>query len=576
MKITHRAPLLAAGFAIVAPLAFGLLVSKAPAARATGPSRLSAQTSAVSRLRSRVIGARSTDTDRRKFFRRILPRLGSEVAFRKVARSLGVTQFRGKRLDRIAPVSPSSAPRLLALDQPVDSFDGSQNQPTIAVDPTDESTVVVFAQNEANFLGVDVACSIYLSFDGGVSFAYADDAPLLATQPTDTCAEPVVRFAPDGSVVYYNYLLIRADGSSSDIVVTVADGEDPTTILSGPTIVLPGGADLVDKNWLGVHTFDSADGVSDGGAYVYVTGTVFFSGGGCGLLVNRSADYGVTWDFGAGAGMLFGGPTSDCDHSFLHGARVDGGPGAQVLICYYNSEIDGFAPDVLPPALSNRFDITCVSSADRFTTPSAPITVANNVPYELDFYLGPSAPSNPTVPLYHRWWPGMLPSVAIDHRGFAHVTFAMDPTASKVDAESGNVQYTRSTGNPLNNPPYTTWTARVTLSGVRAQGFPNVVAQRSNLTTNSYVYVAFYDHYRSTTAAPNRIYDVRFRKSLNGGVTFGVPVRVTEVVSLSDFDFIGDYFGTATTMRRFHLAWTDRGDKTDILDFEDDVFADRY
>jgi hypothetical protein len=103
-----------------------------------------------------------------------------------------------------------------------------------------------------------------------------------------------------------------------------------------------------------------------------------------------------------------------------------------------------------------------------------------------------------------------------------------------------------------------------------------VVAQRSNLTTNAYIYVAYYDHYRSKSAAPNLLYDVRYRRSTDGGAIFASPVKVTEVVSLSDFVFIGDYFDTAATMRRFHLAWTDRGDKTDILDFEDDVFADRY
>jgi hypothetical protein len=568
MKITYRVPLLAAVFSILVPLAASLLVSQAPAARATGPSRPRVQSLSESRLRPRVIGPRSTDTDRQKFLRRILPKLGSQVAFRKVARNLGVTLWHGKRLDQLSSQSQAPAQRL-ALDQPVDSFDGSQNQPSIAVDPTDDSVVVVFAQNEANFLGVDVACSIYLSFDGGNSFAYADDVGLI--NPDDTCAEPVVRFSPDGEVVYFNYLSIRNDGTSSDIVVTVAEGVDPTSIISGPTIVLPGGGvDFVDKNWLGVHTFDSADGVSDGSGYVYVTGTAFIGGiggGACGLLVNRSADYGATWDFGAGIGV--GGAVSDCDVSFLQGARVAGGPAGQVLICYYNSEADGFTPELAPPVPSNRFDITCVSSADRWDTSSAPITAANNVAYELHEFLGPNQN-------YHRWWPGMFPSVAIDHRGNAHVTFAMDPTASKIDAESGNVQYTRSVKGAL-NPPYTSWSARMTLgSGSRAQGFPNVVAQRSNLTTNAYIYVAYYDHYRSKSTAPNLLYDVRYRRSTNGGSIFAAPVKVTEVVSFSDFEFIGDYFDTATTMRRFHLAWTDRGDKTDILDFEDDVFADRY
>jgi hypothetical protein len=562
MRITFRAPLIAVILFVVAPLATSLLVSRAPSARAAASPRT--RTQPVRALRSRSVGLQPTGVERRKFLRRILPKLGSQVAFRKVARSLGITHWRGKAI--VAIDGPSVKPDVarMSLDQPVDSFDGSQNQPSIAVDPTDDSTVVIFAQNESNFTGLVVACSIYVSFDGGVTFAYADDAPVLL--PTDTCADPVVRYAPDGSVVYFSYLSIRDDSSSSDVVVTVGDGDDPVTIVSGPTNVMPGGTDFMDKPWLGVHTFDSADGSADGGGYVYVTGTIFISNNTCSLLINRSADSGATWDFGGG--MAIGGAPSDCDVAFLHGARVAGGPGAQVLVCFYNSEADGFSPTVAPPALSNRFDITCVSSVDRWSSQSGLITAANNVGYELNEFLGPNE-------TYHRWWPGMFPDVEIDHRGNAHVTFAMDPTANKVDAESGNVRYTRSLGGAL-GPPYPSFTGGVTLgTGPRAQGFPNVVAQRSNLTTNAYIYVSYYDHYRSTLAAPNRLYDVRYRRSTNGGGTFAAPVTVTDVVSLSDRDFIGDNFDTTASMRKVHWAWTDRGDKTDILDPEDDIFSDR-
>ena len=564
MRIPYRVPLLVASLSIVVFLAPGVLLPQAPSVRAAAESTFRARPQPPPAPRLRQVPAQPPvlTSERSKFLWRILPKIGSQVAFQKIARQLGLTQWRGKPLD---PPSRKAETQRVTLDQPVDSFDGSQNEPSIAVDPTDESIVVVFAHNEANFSGYVNACSIYLSFDGGVTFFYADDAPLLNL--TDTCSDPVVRYAPDGSVVYFNYMSIRDDASSSDIVVTVGDGDDPITFVSGPTIVLPGFADFVDKNWLGVHTFDSADGTPDGAGYVYVTGTIFFAGGTCGLLINRSSDYGVTWDFGLG--LALGGLSSDCDTSFLHGSRVEGGPGQQVLACYYNSEADGYAPAVAPPVLSNRFDITCVSSADRWDTQSAPITAANNVPYELNYYLGPNEQ-------YHRWFGGMFPAIAIDHLGAAHVVFAMDPTASKVDAESGNVQYVRSTASAT-NPPYGTWTARVTIgSGARAQGYPTVVARRSNLTAKSYIHIAYYDHYRSKAAAPNLIYDVRFRKSINGGATFAGPVTVTDVPSLSDYEFIGDYFDSAATMRRYHLAWTDRGDKTDIFDLEDDVFADRY
>jgi hypothetical protein len=565
MRATHRAILLVASLLLVAPFGARSLLSRAPVARAAAEtaSRLRIQEPGTPSLRERPATQQLSPSDRERFLRRILPKLGSQVAFQKVARALGVTEWHGKRLDL---PSRKTATQRLGLDQPVDSFDGSQNEPSIAVNPMDESVVVVFAHNDLNFSGYDIACSIYVSFDAGNSFFYEDDAPLL--DPTDDCSDPVVRYAPDGSVVYYSYMSIRDDGSTSDVVVSVGDGADPASV-TGPTVVLPGLADFMDKPWLGVHTFDAADGAMDSPGYVYVTGTLFLAGGGCALLINRSADYGVTWDFAATGGQLLGGGANDCDTNFLQGTRVEGGPGQQVLACYFNSGADGFTPLLLPPTLSNRFDITCVSSADRWDTISAPITAAGNVAYELNEFLGPND-------AYHRWWGGMFPAIAIDHQGIAHVTFTMDPTASKVDAESGNVQYVKSAASAL-NPPYTTWSGRKTVgSGARAQGYATVVAQRSNLSTQSYIYIAYMDHYRSTSAAPNLIYDVRYRRSINSGGTFAKPVKVTDNPSLSDFIFIGDYIDSAATMRRFHLVWTDRADKTSIFDFEDDIFADRF
>jgi hypothetical protein len=541
-------------------LAASIFVFEGPTALAAkARSRASRTVKAVPRPTAPVARLSTADT---KFLRHVMPRLGSDVAFRKVAQTLGVTEWRGKRLDRPSPPSASLALPML-LDQPVDSFDGSQNQPSIAADPTDESTVVVFAQNESNFLGVVVACSIYVSFDAGATYVYADDVPLI--NPDDICAEPVVRFSPDGLHVYYSYLSIRDDASSSDIVVSIADGDDPATLVTGPTIVIPGGSDFVDKPWLGVHTFDSADGDLSGSPYVYVVGTLL-SGSDCAIVVNRSSDYGITWVSASGNTLN---TSVGCDVGALQGPRVAAGPGGQVLICYFNAGPDGWANLATSFVPSNRFRITCNSSRNRLAAVSIPRNAAINVGYELNFYLGPNE-------TYHRWFPGMFPSIAIDHRGNAHLTFAMDPNANKRDAESGDVVYARNTGG-AQNPPYLVWTQPVTLgSGPRAQGFPNVAAQRSNLTPNPYIYVSFYDHSRSSATAPNRLYDVRYRRSINGGLSFLGPITVTDVVSLSDFEYIGDYFDTAATMRRFHLAWTDRGDKWGIGDLEDDVFTDRF
>jgi hypothetical protein len=488
--------------------------------------------------------------------------VGSDLILRKIARELGVTEWHGKRLDVDTPARATDG-RTMAMDQLVDSSLGSQNEPSIAVDPTDDSRVVVFAQNDDNFNAYDVACSIYLSEDGGVTFRYMWDAPLL--NPTDFCSYPVVRYAPDASVVYFSYLSVRDDVSGSDVMVTVGDGEFPTLFVSGPTVVISTGTDFNDKPWLGVHTYDSADGVSDGAGYVYVVTSRMNSTGTCGVYLNHSTDYGASWVGVGGFGALQ--YSLDCDHNLPHGARVEGAPGPQVLVCYYDSGADGYSSSGSPPTLLNRFDISCRSSSDRGTTFGTIFKAARNVPYEVNYYLGPNA-------LYHRWVGAMFPSMTIDHKGTAHLVFTADPTASRIDAEAGNVQYVRSTAG-ASVPPYNTWTPRVTIgTGPRAQGYPTIVAQRSLLTTKPFIYIAYYDHYRSPRATPNLFYDVRYRKSINGGMTFAAPITATNGPSLSDASYIGDYFDSAVTMRRYHLVWTDRADKLNVFDPEDAVLAD--
>jgi hypothetical protein len=54
------------------------------------------------------------------------------------------------------------------------------------------------------------------------------------------------------------------------------------------------------------------------------------------------------------------------------------------------------------------------------------------------------------------------------------------------------------------------------------------------------------------------------------------PVTVTTAPSLSDPLYIGDFFDTTATNRWYHLVWTDRGDKRDPGDGEDDILIRTY
>jgi len=449
-------------------------------------------------------------------------------------------------------------------------WQGFQNEPSIAASPLDQKLVVAAAHNTLNYSGVSNACSIYLSFDGGETYFYADDTPLFttATVADQSCSDPVVRFSPDGLAFTISYMDIDNFNGIDNIRLDIWDGL--FFFSYGASTPFPYVGAFLDKNWHDVHTFDAADGTADGGGYVYATTTVFI-GTGCGILLNRSSDYGFGWDYSPGALIDFVDPCAN--PVLLQGSRPIGGPGEQVLVCYFDSGPDGWSPGDPPTVPSDRFGIACQSSGDRMTTISGLFYASLNIPYELPFYLGPNQS-------YHRWWGGMFPSVAIDHLGKAHVAFAADPNTNKLDPESGNVYTIRNLQGAV-SPPYTTlWTARAAIgSGSMAQGWATIVAQRVVSSNKPIIYVAYADHYKSAALGAgkqNLIYDVRYRKSIIGGGTFQAPVTVTDQSSLSDFLFIGDYFDSSTTSRRYHVIWTDRADKFSILDYEDDIYADFF
>jgi hypothetical protein len=518
--------------------------------------------------------------ERQAFLTGIVPMLGSGFAAERFAKKLGMTSLMGKRLD--TPTVRVKAPRSprAGVDNYVSGdyygWSSSQNEPSIAASPLDQNLVVAASHNDFNFSGVPNACSIYLSFDGGENYSYIADTPLstTATVADQLCSDPVVRFSPDGRVFSISYMDIDTLNDIDNIRLDVWDGWFLSNLGSStPLPSFPG--EFLDKNWHDVHTFDAADGTADGGQIVYATSTLF-SGTLCGILLNRSSDYGFTWDLGGGIGVLidFVDPCATGVVPLLQGARPIGGPGQQVLVCYFDSGPDGWSAGNLTTTIpSNKFGIACKSSGDRGTTISSLFYASINIPYELFFWLGPNAN-------YHRWWGGMFPSVAIDHLGVAHVAFAADPNANKVDPESGNVYTTRNLQGAASPPYATLWTARAAIgTGSMAQGWATVVAQRVVNSNKPIIYIAYADHYKSAALGAgkqNLIYDVRYRKSIIGGGTFQAPVTVTDQSSLSDFLFIGDYFDSSTTSRRYHVIWTDRADKFSIGDFEDDIFADFF
>jgi hypothetical protein len=277
----------------------------------------------------------------------------------------------------------------------------------------------------------------------------------------------------------------------------------------------------------------------------------------CHIAFTRSGSRGAAF----GAPTLLDGSTGGCESPVLvSGSRPSGGPGATVLVGWYNSGTDGW--------LTGSFDIRVRESRDHGAT-FGPVVTAAHDSFEAPFWLGPFA-------FYHRWWPVMFPDVEIDGKGGAHIAYAHDPEPGSETAEDGDIRYVSSDG-----PPYRDWTVPVTVNddGLgRAQGF--AALQTAHGGKSSSVHVIWEDHRLSPNLptsfpqSPNLFYDIFHARKVPGGLAFGRNQRVSDASSINDFVFIGDYIDLAAGHTLFGV-WTDRRDKQDILDDEDDVFGSR-
>ncbi len=563
----------------------GMLLADSPVARAAGVPRILLPRDAQGRPLPAAQAASLTPVERRAFLRTIQPRIASRVLARTVAQSLGMRREGGKI---IAPRRPHQGGIRLSFETPVATdYLGGETTPSIAASPIDERVVAAVAQNDSTG---NQECTVYVSFDGGLTYAESFDLPLLNLG--DYCADPVVRATSPyagspplaiGSSFVFSYLSVRAaaasppDDTSSDAQILVTDGLDPSVVLSGPTTVASSSLGLVDKAWIGVHTFDAADGNADGYGFVYFAAAAFTPTSpttyDCSIIFSRSSDLGFTW----GPPLTLA--TSPGCTGFVQGPHVAAAPGQQVLACYFDAGVDGLN---INATTGGRFNIACTSSKDRGVTFSpTPIVAAKDVSFELPRNLGPGpAGSGGDNNNYHTIWTSMFPVVTVDHLGNAHAVFAADPTTNKNDVESGNIYYVRSTfpnGSVGGAAAYDKWTARAAVgTGGRAQVFPTVVSQRTATQAKPIVYVAYADHARGDTTKPNIAYDVKYRRSLVGGGAFQGPVLVTGQSSLSQFFTIGDYFDSSATNRRYHIIWTDRADKTEIDDYDSDIFTRWY
>ena len=483
-----------------------------------------------------------------------------------IAKKLGITEVYGKSITKGS--TPGGKVKATVIDIPVANNPlADESSPSIAVNPVDPRELYAILEDTSDAFG----CSVYYSNNAGATWALQGALPPSPNGfGADVCYHPSARWSPDGLMAYLAYGSVDWATHGSDIVVTQA----LPAAVGGPgygagvnQVFFAGaaGVDLWDAPWVDVHQVDLGQA-----NWVYVTATYFdFTTGQNWIAFDVSNDQALTW-FGGGVAAL---PLSSlAPFPFpVQWSRPIGGISADVLVCWFNAEIDGWNNG---PWNAGFFDIRCRQGVFNGLLWWPEVTAANNVNYELPFWLGPGG-------AYHWWEHSEGPSLAISPDGRAHIVFTRDPTVSRVDSECGNVVYVRSNG-PFPFFYFTTPAVPVTVGnyGVMAQGFPTIAVQLQRPiapTPLGYRLFLFYiDHRFSPSTIANIYYDVYERHSDNGGVSWTAPARITDVSSISELISIGGYTdSSAAPLRgRAWVIWTDRGDKWSILDLEDDVWAD--
>ena len=535
---------------------------------------------------------------------------GSTGASEALAASLGLVEISGKA--RIGASGHANSPKL--GDIPVGATSNDENEPTVVANPRDLKYLVAGSHSFA--IGGQNRCVVYASNNGGAGWSAGVPMPQLTA--TSSCSDPVVAYAPDGSRVYYSYMDIKnvqmggppnfTITTDFDIVVSYSDDNGVTW--SGPVVALDGDPYTVtvspcpsppfppgslcgvvtepgyafDKNWIGTHP-DPGDR-----NWVYVTATRFDTPGPSNIAFTHSSNSGLSY---AAHQILDTGSTA-APGTLVQGSHPAGGPDGGVVVAWYHSGSDGIR--------NGTFQIRTRYSSDHGLpgTWESRVAAATDMS-EAPFWLGPNT-------FYKRWWGTMFPDLAVDAGGMAHIVYTHDPVANGVctatgpsgpvvipmcssNPEDGDIRYIASAG-----APYDAWSRPLTVNDdglPRAQGYPGLVTQHRgeastvhivwedtrlspDVPVSSIAGCFFVPVASAVCDSPNLYYDIFYARDVPGhGVGFFNNFRISEVSSIQDFVFTGDYTDVAANNRSVFGIWTDRRHQNTIFQGADNVFGSR-
>ncbi len=213
-----------------------------------------------------------------------------------------------------------------------------QNESNIVVNPTNANNVITSA-NEYRIDGAEV----YVSMDGGTTWTNivvsgrtaATGGQGLFARMSD-CGDPVLAFAPDGTV-YYSGLVCNQNNIALFSGVTVSASHDGGLTWDAPHMVSFTNSFTIfnDKEWITV----GPDGT------LYVTWTRFKANGGQGytgspIVLSTSSDGGYTWSDWV--------PVSDKAHPYDQGSMPLVAPDGTLYVAYEGSTpASGYMADAI-------------------------------------------------------------------------------------------------------------------------------------------------------------------------------------------------------------------------------------
>ena len=397
----------------------------------------------------------------------------------------------------------------------------SENEPSVALNPSDPQHLVAGANDQ---LAMRDWLAVYTSPDGGLTWTNGLIPTMGNLAGFLEASDPAVSFTQNGTLYYSGvaFNVDRRSGTAVDGTIFVSKSTDGGSSFPLTTIVALGssrvGGTFNDKPYLAV---DDTTGPFAG--RVYVSWTRFNSGGTSDIMVAYSSD--------GGRSFSSSGPVSN---SVLNQGSVPVvGPNGTLYVVWND--------------LSNS-QIMEAKSTNGGASLSSPVVVSSIVPLPVS----PNSLANSFFRVNSN------PAAAVDDmNGNVYVAWA--------DYRNGyaDILYRRSIDGGA------TWSKPIIVNDdgtTHDHFFPWMTVSHGLLS------IVFYDR---RIDPGNRLIDVFYAESADGGVSFSPNLRVTDQSSdPGTLNFIGDYIGIASNGTLAHPVWTDLRNVSPTNPSNEDIFTE--